>query len=278
MADHLRFGDFDHIYLSPHLDDAALSCGGRIHQQTARGDRVLVVTICASDLPAGPLSDFAQELHDRWGLPPNAPDLRRAEDLAALALLGAEALHLHLPDCIYRRDGARGPHLYTSREAIFGPLHPGDWHLSLDVTSMLENYGTPRSGAHLYAPLSIGHHVDHQLTWRIADDWAGTHSNLFFYEDYPYAHDQSLVTRWVESRKWTPEITLLAEADLERKLKAIAQYRSQLGTFWPDESAMTAALREHAASVAGNVGLAERVWKAGAPGSKGIGEMVQSRP
>ncbi|MBI3763992.1 MAG: PIG-L family deacetylase [Chloroflexi bacterium] len=262
MADHFLFPDYDHIYLSPHLDDVALSCGGRIHQQTARGERVLVVTICAGDPPGGPLSDFAQELHDRWALRRSAPELRRAEDLAALELLGAKALHLSVPDCIYRRDGARGSHLYDSREAIFGPLHPDDWHLSLDVTSTLENCGTPRSDAHLYAPLSIGNHVDHQLTWRIADDWAGTHSNLFFYEDYPYAHDRSLVTRWIEGRSWTPEITPLAEADFKQKLKAIAQYRSQLGTFWPDEAAMAAALRGHAASVAGGEGMAERVWKA----------------
>ncbi|MGH2521295.1 MAG: PIG-L deacetylase family protein, partial [Anaerolineales bacterium] len=52
-----------HLYLSPHFDDAALSCGGTIHQQTRQGERAVVVTVCAGDSPPGPLSAFAQTLH-----------------------------------------------------------------------------------------------------------------------------------------------------------------------------------------------------------------------
>ena len=32
----------DHLYLSPHFDDAALSCGGQIATWTAAGQSVLV--------------------------------------------------------------------------------------------------------------------------------------------------------------------------------------------------------------------------------------------
>src|SRR5689334_12434287 len=78
-----------HVYLSPHLDDAALSCGGMIHQQTQAGERVVVVTLCAGGPPAGALSDFAQSLHTRWQTPVEAVAVRRAEDLAALKVLGA---------------------------------------------------------------------------------------------------------------------------------------------------------------------------------------------
>ena len=256
-----RLPDFDHIYLSPHLDDAVLSCGGRIGQQTAAGQRVLVVTVCAGDPPAGSLSGFAQLLHDRWGLPSAATQARRAEDLEALAVLGADALHLALPDCIYRRAGSReGEPLYASEEALFGPLHPHDWWLSLDLSAQLAEFGRPKPEAGLYFPIGIGGHVDHQLTWRLADDWAGAHPAVFFYEDYPYAHDLALAQQWVEGRGWQPLVAHLAEADFERKLQAIRRYRSQICTFWADEAAMAAALREHAASVAGSQGLAERVW------------------
>ena len=54
-----------HVYLSPHLDDAVLSCGGMIHRQAQAGERVVVVTVCAGDPPPGPLSDFARSLHER---------------------------------------------------------------------------------------------------------------------------------------------------------------------------------------------------------------------
>ena len=105
MAATPLFQDFDQIYLSPHLDDAVLSCGGRISQQTARGEKVLVVTVCAGDPPPAPLSEFAQALHIRWALPFHPVAARRDEDEAALAVLGASALHLPLPDCIAVRAG-----------------------------------------------------------------------------------------------------------------------------------------------------------------------------
>src|SRR6185295_15615325 len=62
---------YDHIYLSPHLDDAALSCGGAIARHANAGARVLVVTICTAAPPSdGPFSDFANEVHQGWGLAP----------------------------------------------------------------------------------------------------------------------------------------------------------------------------------------------------------------
>ncbi|MEZ4728018.1 MAG: PIG-L family deacetylase [Caldilineaceae bacterium] len=42
---------YDAIYLSPHLDDVALSCGGQIFGATRTGQRVLIVTITAGDPP-----------------------------------------------------------------------------------------------------------------------------------------------------------------------------------------------------------------------------------
>jgi LmbE family N-acetylglucosaminyl deacetylase len=80
------------VYLSPHLDDAALSCGGQIAQQTAAGLPVLIVTLMAGDPPARPLSPFAQQLHTRWQLhdAPTAVAARRAEDTAACRHLAAE--------------------------------------------------------------------------------------------------------------------------------------------------------------------------------------------
>ena len=47
----------DHLYLSPHFDDAALSCGGQIATFTAAGQSVLVVTITGGDPPADARAD-----------------------------------------------------------------------------------------------------------------------------------------------------------------------------------------------------------------------------
>ena len=54
---------YPHVYLSPHLDDAVLSCGGLIHRQVVAGQRPLVVTIFAGTPPVDvELSDFARFL------------------------------------------------------------------------------------------------------------------------------------------------------------------------------------------------------------------------
>ena len=41
---------YNHVYLSPHLDDIALSCAGRIAAQVAAGELVLVVTVFSGSL------------------------------------------------------------------------------------------------------------------------------------------------------------------------------------------------------------------------------------
>ena len=90
------------LYLSPHLDDAALSCGGTIHQQVAGGDRVVVITVFAGSPRTLVSSSLIDELHARWGVGSDPPAHRRREDLAALAQLGAEPIHLAHTDSIYR--------------------------------------------------------------------------------------------------------------------------------------------------------------------------------
>src|SRR5688500_5967071 len=89
---------YDWIYFSPHLDDVALSCGGQIYTATQAGERVLIVTVTAGD-PVAPVSTYAASLHSRWKLVTDATQVRREEDLAACAILGADAIHWTVPDC-----------------------------------------------------------------------------------------------------------------------------------------------------------------------------------
>jgi LmbE family N-acetylglucosaminyl deacetylase len=237
-----------HIYLSPHLDDAVLSCGGMIHRQTQAGEGVLVVTICAGDPPPGSLSPFAQSLHERWRTPLNATAIRRTEDLAALAVLGAEARHLSVPDSIYRT-APDGSYPYASEQAIFGEVHPAESNLLKTLAQQIRSLEPGR----LYVPYGLGHHVDHQLT-RQAAEQSGL--ELVYYEDYPYAEREAVTAGSLE-----PEVFILGEADLAAKARAIAAYTSQLSSFWPDEQRMDAALRAFARRVGKGV-WAERLWRA----------------
>jgi LmbE family N-acetylglucosaminyl deacetylase len=145
---------YDAIFLAPHLDDAALSCGGQISQRTRAGQRVLIVTVMAGDPPTDAENDYIRSLHARWELERDATAQRRAEDSAACAILGADFLHWPVPDCIYRLHPATGAPLYVSDDDIFGDVHPAEAPLAGEIARLLA--ALPAHG-HCYAPLTVGH-------------------------------------------------------------------------------------------------------------------------
>src|SRR5271170_7121838 len=122
----------DVVILSPHFDDAALSCWHVL----AGPAEVLVVNVFAGEPPAGALGwwDRAAGASDS----PAAVRVRVDEDRRALALAGRAAVNLPFLDSQYREgDQAAG-----------------------EIVEALR--GVPVAGARLYAPASLGdHHRDH---------------------------------------------------------------------------------------------------------------------
>jgi LmbE family N-acetylglucosaminyl deacetylase len=217
------------LYLSPHLDDAALSCGGRIAAEVERGDAVLIVTVAAGDPPPGPLSPFAEAMHGSWKLERDAVERRRAEDRRACAILGADHVHLPIPDCIYRRARAPGKWRYASRPDIFGPLHPEDGELPAEIVTRLS--ALPPA-ARLVAPLGIGGHVDHVLGRQAAEAWA--HPALTYYADQPYcSRDPKPLENLRGQPAWSEEWMTWAEGCLATKLEAVRAYASQVAKLYP---------------------------------------------
>jgi LmbE family N-acetylglucosaminyl deacetylase len=259
------------IYLSPHLDDAVFSCGGMIHRHIQGGGRVVVVTVCTGDPPPGPLSEYAESLHQRWQTNDHAPvapaemvRTRRNEDLDALAALGAQAVHLDVPDCIYRLNQASNWPLYTSDAAIFGPLNPSELTLVRRVATKLTNLLHGFGRHQLFVPLGIGNHVDHQLTRRAAEVAGGIYG---YYEDYPYAANAfdgaggpNIVSP--SGRTLTRELVHLSEADLAGRVAAMARYLTQVSTFWPDPAALDTEVRQFTRRTGGEA-PAERLWRVG---------------
>lgn len=242
----------DWIYLSPHLDDAVLSCGGQIAQRARAGERIWVVTVFAGS-PRGGLSPLAGSFHQWWGLGADAPAARRKEDRAALALVAARPVHWRLQDCIYRRT-AEGVFLYPDQACLWGPLHPQDEELVPLLARRMARL--PRS-ATLCVPLAAGRHVDHRLVRQGAE---ATGRPLLYYEDYPYAEVAQAVETALGQGPWTCQEVPLGEEALAAKVAAVRCYRSQLSTFWADEEEMEARIRAYAVRV-GDGPPAERYWR-----------------
>ena len=244
---------FHHVFLSPHLDDAALSCGGMIYQLAQAGQAVQVITIFAGDPPPGSLTPFAQSLHERWQA---APADRRAEDGEALSLLGAQATHWPYADAVYRCHPATGAAFYDSEESIFGKLAQAD---APAIDSLRVRLKRIDPSARLIVPLTAGHHVDHQIV-RAAAESVGR--SLIYYEDYPYAETHEKLEAVFHSGSWAPELVPLTDEAIRVKAASILAYRSQMSTFFKRAHEVEQRVRAYADLVGGNAGPAERLWRA----------------
>lgn len=253
------------IYLSPHLDDAVLSCGGAIHRQAAAGEPVLVVTIFAGEYTGAGLSAFAQEQHDYWGNPPRPLALRRAEDWAALRRLGAEAQHLDHLDAVYRA-GSDGRWLYTDVDQLFGAVHPADLDSaegSRALAKQLAGLVPLQPQATIYAPLGVGNHVDHQIVHAAARRLLAMGHRLAFYEEAPYVASPGALEAALETAGaggWSSQVIPLSPADLAAKVSALAYYRTQLAVLFGGAEAMPSRIWTLAATCSPNATLAERIW------------------
>ena len=255
-----------HVYLSPHLDDAVLSCGGMIHQQTSSGEEVRVLTIFAGEFQNGAPSPFALVQHGYWGNPQRPMPLRRAEDMAALALLGADAWHLDYLDAVYRSDPG-GEWLYDNEGSLWQKVSPADPLAGEGLGTMVDHLETllPASDqAIVYAPLAVGQHVDHQVVHAAARKLLAKGYRLAFYEDMPYAMTPgatNLAVSVAGAEEWQVDDVALTPVDLAAKVAAVGYYRSQLSVLFGGLEKMPDRLWAFAASCSSATCLAERLWR-----------------
>jgi len=153
---------YDCLYVSPHADDVAFSCAGRLLADQGRGLRTVVLGLFEG---AGGES-------------------RPARDVAgALARVGADYVVAGLPAA-----GRRDP-FDASHRALADRRLPED-EAMLDQASRILSEAALRTRArHVYAPLGVGGHVDHRLAHdaglRVFAGKPGL--NVFFYEERPEA-------------------------------------------------------------------------------------------
>src|SRR5689334_17582065 len=328
-----------HVFVAPHPDDVALSCGGLIASLRELGQNVTILTVFSgsaateafnrsdirADEPGGPAdaewaadddrleatqADADQSAKRFWQ---RASWYRRAsirnkslagqavmddvstqgaiygDDLLEAATAGeivaqrrvederfayfaeASVVFLDLPDAVFRG--------YEGDDQLLGPRRLDDD----SPVAILRTEIARLEPQAVYLPLAVGNHVDHQLcrdagvallaeprSWVMPGPaWAG---KVVFYEDFPYAwwsNFQSLEDLPEGALEGIPPDTYLTPryADigdqLERKVRGVAMYESQLDRLFGGVKEMASAVRERANAVGilGNVsGPAERYW------------------
>jgi LmbE family N-acetylglucosaminyl deacetylase len=198
---------------------------------------------------------------------------RRIEDERYAFFAEASIIFLDLPDAVFRG--------YAGDEELLGTVKPGD----IDPYQLIRAEVTRLEPQKVYFPLAIGGHVDHRLvreagigllnesrSWVMpGPEYAG---QVVFYEDFPYAYwnEAHLGVFGPDSLAGLPsDVSIFPTyADisdtLERKIRGIALYRSQIARMFDDEKAMAGAVRVFGRTLAelgGVDGTAERYWVTG---------------
>jgi LmbE family N-acetylglucosaminyl deacetylase len=228
------------IYLSPHPDDVALSCGGLIWEQAHAGVSVSVWTICAGDPPSGSLSPFAYSLQARWQTGSQASQQRRQEDIASCQILGAKSLQFDIPDCIYRQNKTDGSFLYTSEESLNSSLHPAEQPLVEALSRRLA--AQLPAEATLVCPMAIGGHIDHRLVRQAAER---LNLPLCYYSDYPYViwHPEEAAS--LVRPDWNMIVYPITDAGMQAWNDSVAAHASQISTFWQNLDEMRLDLQRY---------------------------------
>lgn len=209
------------LAISPHLDDAAFSCGGTLATLAQSGWRVVIATVFAASVQDPRGFALACQLDKGLAADVDYMALRRDEDAAAATRLGAEPEWLPFAEAPHRG--------YGSAAALFGPPQERD-----DIVSSVADALSALLARHrpdlVLAPQAVGGHVDHVLTVH-ALDAAGPAVSVLWWSDFPYAARAMKPPRpFGARREAAPEVAFqLGDEALRRRRDACLAYESQLG-------------------------------------------------
>ncbi len=249
------------LLLSPHLDDVAFSCGGLAAGLAQSGWRVVIAT--AFTRSVHPATGFALACQRDKQLPDDVDylALRRDEDRAACAALGAEQRLLDLPEAPNRG--------YASAAALFAPPQAED-DIVPELARRLAPLMLETAPALLLAPQGCGNHVDHlrliEAVLALRSSGVPDAARLGFYRDTPYVirDRQAPPDHRVASVAHQDVALPMGEPALSAKLQAVTAYASQLGFQFGGAAEARASITSLAQREAAGPGQAERFLTADA--------------
>ncbi len=227
------------LAISPHPDDAALSCGGFLR--------------CLSGVEITLLTCFSHSIYAPFaGETPLTVEsvhmIRSSEDEEYAHRINASRLDLELQDVSLRySDYSDWLQEKPKLDETFSKLT----HLIVDVLSL-------KSYALILSPLAIGQHVDHYFVREAVRQIGLSHYQVLFYEDLPYGTRIGGVKAAFDyARKVFPLGTCMninITEFVKMKIADIGVYKSQI------YSKDLRDVVEYAAELGGIDSYAERMW------------------
>lgn len=196
----LRAEQFDEIHISPHMDDTAYSCAGRILQRRREGARILVVTVFGNGKSAPDTNDTGTFSNY---------EKRLAEELSVMQHMDADYIWLNYPELLFRKHGALNLLRYffpftrlqsSAHDDLFEAL------LALIVRHLAP-------GGTVFFPFGVGFHPDHRVLFDVGRALHGlARFQVTFYEDVPYSTVPALRALRLRALNMPASVSLLRGA------------------------------------------------------------------
>jgi len=203
-------GALDRIMVvSPHFDDAALGCAHLLG--TYPGSTV--VTVCAGRPPAYPDPPSEWDALGGFRVGDDVVAIRRDEDRAAMAVLGADPVWLDFVDHQYleKPERARPEQIADALAAVIDERQPSA----------------------VFVPMGLAN-PDHELTHAAGVLLANARPGIAWlaYEDHGYKHIPGMlawrIAKLFHSGLWPTPAIVPVEEDHARKRAAVCRYVSQV--------------------------------------------------
>lgn len=213
--------------LSPHRDDAALSCADHIlewkHQY-----QVCVINIFTRLESEKPPAYTLNVLKKIGQSQQSYSHIREVEDTSALQELGVISLHLNLVDGGFRTDTKNA--LYPSPRHLFSNwINPRDKKIITVLNKKWRQFFKPSDT--IVSPLAVGRHTDHLLT-KLSVQGLSQEITYWEYLDYPYGLQVSNYSLKNMLSLLTHKKTFKSMSD--HKVEILSQYKTQMPLLFPN--------------------------------------------
>jgi len=223
------------VFISPHQDDAILSCGELISQISGKTDVTVVnvftkahekpYTLSAKQFLKNSYSSDAETLYKE----------RKAEDKKVLSNFSVSIIDLNFQDALFRKNkkssflGTLLPevdHIYpTYRWHIVKGISKRDYAVD-DLKKKLKIF--TKKNTLIFAPVGIGNHADHLAVRKACEEICASES-IVLYSDFPYnMRLQTIGAPFKNGEKY------IIEPNMTKKTKLIKGYKTQLDGLFPD--------------------------------------------
>jgi LmbE family N-acetylglucosaminyl deacetylase len=229
------------LVLSPHLDDAVLSCGALLNWLAGRLPVTVATVFTEATSPPHTLSARAFLAQCAAGDAAVLYADRRQEDIDVLTGLGVEHVHLGVPDALFRRRevwpavarlGRVVPevvHRYPTYRLHIdkGRVAPGDRALVEGLDAVVRSLADRIDAALVLGPVGVGRHVDHLVTRSLTERQRG---QAVFYSDFPYDQQFSPDAAYLAAHRLT---RVTWDQDMGARESLIRGYRTQVEALFP---------------------------------------------